>query len=461
MNSYRRIIPAGVLALAAVMASPAQADSSDAARIKELERKLERSLELIEQLSTKISRIEQASTSTREAQSQVTQQVAKIDAIEKHVSELGSSMSRGSADNGLPIHGFADIGINKSGENNATFKGRKGATLGNFDLYLTPQFGDRVKALVELNFENSDDGNISADLERMQIGYSFSDVATAWFGRFHTPYGYWNTAFHHGAQIQTSVLRPRFLDFEDKGGILPAHTTGGWLTGALGTQNGRVGYDAYVGNAPQINGVAAGSTLASNNPSGFSNVVNAGTYAGSGTLNMRQGGSTSNRSSVGFNAWFEPKVVDGLRLGVHGLRANVIDDSANLNQTRLNMLGGYFAYLGEPWEALGEYYHFRNQDLSGSSGTHNSWAGYTQLGYNIGKWTPYARAERTKLDQGDNYFGVQANGRSYKRLAAGLRYDVDPKAALKFELNSTRKEDLGPNLNDKYPELRIQYAIRF
>ncbi len=459
MNSPRRIIPASLLALATVMTGPAMADASEAARIKELERKLERSMEMIEQLSSKISRIEQANTSARDNPSAT--QVAKIDALEKHVAEIGGSLSRRSGDDGLAVHGFADVSIGKSNENNVTFKGRKGAALGNFDLYLTPQFGDRVKALVELNFENDNDGNIGTDLERMQIGYTFNDLATAWFGRFHTPYGYWNTAFHHGAQIQTSVLRPRFLDFEDRGGILPAHTTGAWLTGTLGTSNGRVGYDAYLGNAPQINGTGIGSALSASNPGGFSNVANLGTYAGSGTLNMRQAGSTSNRSSIGFNTWIEPRAIDGLRLGVHGLRANVLDDTANGNLTRLNMIGGYFAYQAEPWEALGEYYKFRNQDLSGSTGSHDSWAGYAQLGYTQGKWTPYVRAERTKLDQTDNYFGVQANGRSYKRIATGLRYDVDPKAAIKLELNSTRKEDLGPNLSNKYPELRIQYAIRF
>ena len=49
----------------------------------------------------------------------------------------------------------------------------------------------------------------------------------------------------------------------------------------------------------------------------------------------------------------------------------------------------------------------------------------------------------------------------YWKVLAGLRYDVDPKAALKVELNSTRKEDIGPGISDKFPELRFQYAIRF
>lgn len=452
MNQLHRIVPVGALALVAALAGPAHAQASDADRIKNLER-------VVEQLMQKINQMEQANLSSSEAQTKVAQQAAKIDAIEKHVSEIGGSLTQRSAADGLPVHGFADVGLVKNGENNSTFQGRKGAVLGSFDLYLTPQFGDRVKGLVELVFEADQDGGIATDLERLQIGYLFSDAATGWLGRFHTPYGYWNTAFHHGAQIQISSLRPRFLDFEDKGGILPAHTTGAWLTGSVGTGSGKLGYDLYAGNAPQINGSTVGTALATAHPAGFSTVVNAGSYAGTGTLNMRQSGSTTGRTSSGFNAWYEPGAVDGLRLGLHGLRSEVVDDFAN--STLLKMFGGYFAYGTEKWEVLSEYYRFRNVDRSGQTGTHTSWAGYSQVAYTMGKWTPFARVERAKLDQTDNYFGVQESGRSYQRWATGLRYELDPKAALKAEFSSTRKEDLGPNVTDKYPEFRVQYAIGF
>lgn len=461
MNFFRGILPGLTLVLAVGLVAPVHAETSADARIRELESKLDRSMALIEQLSAKVSQLEQANAGVREVQTQSAQQSAQIEQIEKHVSEIGNDVSQRADNTGLPIHGFADVGIVRSDEDNATFKGRKGATIGTFDLYLTPQFGDHVKSLIELNFEAEQNGDLGTDLERMQIGYTFGDTATMWLGRFHTPFGYWNNAFHHGAQIQTSILRPRFLDFEDKGGILPDHTTGIWLTGVSGTGSGKFGYDVFAGNAPQIDGVTAGSTLAATNPSGFSNAVNIGTYAGSGTLNMRQSGSTSHRTSTGFNVWFEPGAASGLRLGLHGLRANVIDDAAAANNTLLNMFGGYFTYTAEPWEMMSEYYNFHNEDRSGGTGTHNSWAGYAQVGYTIDKWTPFARAERSKLDQTDNYFGVQVNGRSYKRLAAGLRYDVDPRAALKIELDSTSKEDVGIGLTDNFTELRFQYAIRF
>lgn len=433
MNPRRRLAPAGAAVLVA-LAGPALAEPADAARIRELEKKLERSLEMIEKLSEKISRLEQASP--RETPAKAAEQEAKIEQIQKHVSEIGASLSRRSMDEGVPVHGFADVGLRRIGENNATTgKGRKGAMLGTLDFYLTPSFG-RVRTLIELAFHGDDAGAAEAEIERMQIGYAFSDAATGWIGRFHTPYGYWNTAYHHGAQIQTSLTRPEFLEFEDDAGVLPAHTVGAWLTGVFPRESGRIGYDAYVGNAPQIR------TATSH-------------------LTMRQSGSTSHRSSTGFNVWYEPTAVDGLRVGVHGLRADVVDDAAAPNRTLLRMTGGHATYIAEPWEILAEYYRLRNQDRSGATGGHSSRAAYAQVGYNLGRWTPYARAERAKYDRTDNYFLALEGGRSYRRAVAGLRYDVDPKAALKVEFGSFRKEELAGGLVDRYPELRLQYSVRF
>lgn len=431
--NQRRLAPAGA-ALLAALAGPAFAEATDAARIRELEKKLERSLEMIEKLSEKISRLEQAGP--RETPAKTAEQDAKIEQIQKHVSEIGAGLSRRSLDEGVALHGFADVGLRRIGENNPTTgKGRKGATLGTLDLYMTPSFGN-VRTLIELAFHGDDAGMAEAEIERLQIGYTFNDAATGWIGRFHTPYGYWNTAYHHGAQIQTALTRPEFLEFEDDGGVLPAHTVGGWLTGVFSRESRRIGYDAYLGNAPQI-------------------------QTASNQLTMRQRGSTSHRTSTGFNVWYEPAAVDGLRVGVHGLRADVVDDAAAPNRTLLRMAGGHATYIAEPWEILAEYYRIRNQDRSGTSGSHSSSAGYIQAGYNIGRWTPYARAERAKYDRSDNYFLGLEGGRSYRRALAGLRYDVDPKAALKVEFGSFRKEDLAGGLVDRFPELRLQYSVRF
>lgn len=461
LNIEKKAVAKAVGMLAcALLASPAAAD--DAARIKELERKLERSMQLIENLSAKVSELEKAKAPAPAASPAAADQQARVEALERQVAQLGSGISHRSFDDGIPVHGFADVGLAHSGEHNPIFgKGRKGFNVGSFDLYLTPQFGDRVRSLIELVFEVDHDGDIATDLERLQIGYAFSDAAVAWGGRFHTPYGYWNTAFHHGAQIQTSLSRPRFLEFEDKGGILPAHTTGAWLTGALPLAGNRFGYDVYVGNSSSLRVENTATTLSANNAAAFNSQVSAGGYAGGGALNMKMAGGDSGSYMTGFNAWIEPRAIDGLRLGVHGLGGSITDDSADRNRTRLAALGAYGVFASERWEVLGEFYRFNNRDLSGGSGSHRSWAGYLQAGYNSGRWMPYVRGERASLEQKDNYFAVQEFGRSYRRFVAGLRYDLDPKAALKLELSRTSQEDLGLGGDDRYGAAQLQYSIRF
>jgi len=176
---------------------------------------------------------------------------ARIDTLEKNLSDLSNSVAKVSTDTGLPLHGFIDVGYASTKDKPPAYE-KSGFRLGTFDIYLTPRFGEKVKGLIELAFEFGSDGGLGTDLERMQLGYEFSDNTTLWGGRFHTPYGYWNTAFHHGAQIQTSITRPRFIAFEDQGGILPAHSVGAWLHSNPGTGIGRVNFDFYVANSDSM-----------------------------------------------------------------------------------------------------------------------------------------------------------------------------------------------------------------
>lgn len=297
---------------------------------------------------------------------------------------------------------------------------------------------------MELLFEVDRDGSVAVDLERLQIGYTFSDAATLWAGRFHTPYGIWNTAFHHGAQIQTALSRPRFLEFEDRGGIIPAHTVGAWLTGTLPAGGARFNYDLYVGNAPSIG-------------------IDAAAPAPGGALGPNAGGRTNFSATTGFRAEFAPRgALDGLKLGIHGLRSNVNDDSTALNRTRVLAYGPYASYTNDQWEILSELYKFKNRDLSGGTGIHNSSAWYVQAGYNTGRVTPYIRAERASLDQTDNYFAFHNSGRSYHTTSLGLRFDLTSSTALKFEAGRTqlRNVKLGGG-DDSFTELRTQFSIRF
>lgn len=428
-----------LLALA-LCALSAQAEQPDAVRIRELEKKLEQSIKLIEQLQNRITNLEQKLQSSPEAQ-QATQAPAppapseeRLQAVEKAVSEIAEGTGKETVDLGVPVHGFADVGFGKA-TRGAGADRANGFTFGALSFYLTPQFTDKTKALLELAFEHdSAEGGIVVDLERAQLGHTFSDLATVWLGRFHTPYGYWNTAFHHGAQIQTALLRPKFLDFEDKGGIVPAHTVGLMLNGQVGAGGGKVIYNGFMGNGSKIDDEV---------------------------LDLNFGRDDNNNRALGLNVGYRfGGSLRDLLVGVHALteEVDVYSGGAQQNRNRLRFLGGYAAFEADQWEAFAEYYGFRNKDLSAGTGTHSSWAGFVQLGYRFGAWLPFVRFEQTSLDQNDNYFAAQASGRSYTRGALGLRFDLNPNAALKFEANRTRQKEVA---DGDYSEAHIQYSVRF
>ena len=466
-SSFTQIFIAVAMAYVAIGTANAQTDSQ---RIAELERKLKSALNVIDRLSDKMERLEMANKTAeppkstaaikpeskaskpdipvaKPADGNLTKAVAeqnnRIETMQQQITQQRSTASHRI----VPfdwLHGFADVGGGYSSTGHPS-----GFGVGSLDLYLTPRLGGNVRSLLELIFEYDEVGNLVTDLERAQIGYAFNDLATVWLGRFHTPYGYWHTAYHHGQQIQPSLLRPRFLDFEDRGGVLPAHTTGVWATGKLQTQSGRFIYDVYAGNAPTItpdDALGNGKLgVLDPNSAGFSN------------LSLTTGGR------VGYI--FSNGTLDGLNVGIHGLRSEVQIDgnsvASTTGQVELNMAGGYLYYNNYNWEVISEIYGFMNHDQIGGTGSHNSWAGFIHAGYAIDQWMPYVRLEKADTNKNDPYFSSMALGYAYSREAAGVRFDVNPQSALKLELNYTQ-----PRFNSVFPlndfwESRVQYAIRF
>jgi hypothetical protein len=457
----RQALAAAVICLAA--STPVLADEQSD-RVQALEKKLESSLDLIRMLSARVAELERArpasaslpttttaappvatgpavATAPSPAAVDTAQQIARL---QDTVTQISESLSQRSADTGLPLHGFADVGAGWSrGLDPQKLRGFNGGTL---DLYLTPQFGDRVKTLIELAVEYESHGSLSIDMERLQLGYTLSDSMTLWAGRFHTPFGLWNTSFHHGANLQTTITRPRFLDFEDKGGVIAAHSVGLWASGRTELGDGKVTYDAYVANGPSIRGR---------------------------TLDFNGFTDDNANKLYGFNLGYKPRgLLTGMTAGVHGFTSRVTSlDAAGaaFSQNRLRMFGGYLGYDNDDWEVLGEYYGFRDADVA-TGGHTASQAWFVQVGKTFQQWTPFVRLERAQLDAGDRYFASQASGRSYRRVATGLRYEIDPRASLKVELSSTQEPatllldengGLLPVAGGSYRRALFQYSVAF
>ena len=437
----------GALLVAGLGHAPVtHAATNDSDRIAVLEQKLDQSLQLIHQLSARVHDLEAqaahgappeadkrsgtaAAAQTGAAAAIAPDTAQRLAKVEQTVNQMAASAGQ-HAEEGLATHGFADVGI---GNHNAEFSKYQGADVGELDFFLTPRLGSRTRALFELNFEVGSDGTVGVDLERAQIGYQFADSATVWLGRFHTPYGYYNTAFHHGQQIATSLRRPRFIEFEDHGGVMPAHTVGAWLTGSQRVADHRVTYDVYIGNSQRITG---------------------------GALDMNNAGNTHGSTIVGGNlGLLLSGALDGLKVGVDVFQTRIEDEDQSPSYvTQLRSYGAYAAYDTDNWEDIAEFHVFSNQDLTGHTGTHHSDAGFVQIGYRAGRYTPYARYERGAFQQSDHFFAAQTNGSSYYREALGLRFDVDLVSSLKLELAETRLTD---RVIGSYDEALLQYAIRF
>ncbi|HYL00270.1 MAG TPA: hypothetical protein VEU78_03680 [Steroidobacteraceae bacterium] len=362
---------------------------------------------------------------------------SRLTSLEQTVAQMAANAWQRAEDTGMPMHGFADVGV---GTHNAEYPQYRGADVGELDFFLTPRLGARTRALFELNFEVGSDGSVGVDLERAQIGYQFSDSATIWLGRFHTPYGFYNTAFHHGQWIAIALRRPRFIEFEDHGGIMPAHTVGLWLTGSERLGDMKVTYDAYLGNSQRISG---------------------------GVLDMNNAGAPRGSAIVGGNLGLLPGgALDGLKVGIDAFQTRIDDQDpvpAAFPQvspyfTQVKSYGAYAVYDTDRWEDIAELHFFDDTDLTGHTGSHRSDAGFIQIGYRAGRFTPYGRYERGSFQQSDPFFAAQLNGNSYDREALGVRFDIDLSSALKMEFAKTSSTD---RVMSTYGEALVQYAIRF
>lgn len=347
---------------------------------------------------------------------------------------------------GIPVHGFADALWGYSTKGNVPREKLNGFSLGTFDLYLVPQFSDRVTSLIEIAFEPSmDEGDVGLDVERLQMGYIFNDKLTLWFGRFHSPYGYWNNAYHHGAQIQTSIAKPRFIDWEDHSGFMPAHSVGIWARGQSRIKGGsKWTYDFYITN---------------------------GNHVKDTTLDMNIVRDDNTNPALGFNLGYGfGGAFSGLLIGIHGMsqKVNTQEEDKDNNIDALNsdlkFGGGYLVYEAHNFEISSEYYHFDNSNLNKDSKTkHKSSAWFMHVGYFLHEDViSYVRYEDSKLDKDDRYFSSQKNGNSYNRSVLGLRYNLNYKAALKIEGTKTKIKESTSFVNkNNFNEIRIQYAISF
>lgn len=298
-----------------------------------------------------------------------------------------------------------------------------------------------IEVLVELVVEEGD----VLDLERLTLGYTFSDALRVRAGRFHTPLGFWNTAYHHGVQLQSTILRPEFLNFEDDAGILPTHTIGAYLSGRVRTTVGAVEYGALFGNGPKVTA----------NEEGDANVLSPNNIS-----------DNNIGKAVGLHAALSPEMIPGLKIGVSGYMARVqtdedaldvapkdgvVDNPVDVDQT---ILGAALTYSIGDLSLAGEYFSIEDENnASGESDTNDAYYGLITYAFKD-RWIPYLMYENMKADEDDPYFFSLGTG-DMTKWTAGLRYNINYRSSLKGEFRSVEKGD------DNWSEYAIQWALAF
>ncbi len=340
------------------------------------------------------------------------------------------------------LNGFADVSYTATEMGGATGGSNNGFSLGHLDFYVAEQLSDRMDMLAELVTE-LDDGEAITDLERLQISYALNNHHKVRAGRFHNLLGYWNLAYHHGAQLHTTIGRPFFLEFEDEHGVLPMHMVGLWWDSRFSTDAGNVRLGVMFGNGAALSGdLSVTPELLELDP-------------GSGS-------DPDNQKAVSANLSFSPAALEGLQVGLFGQTGTVLitDTGGPLDDEIDQIIWGVdVAYLSDRVEFLGEYYAWQHENLASVSTDTVGW--YTQLGYRVKEQVmPYVRYSTLDAES-DPYFdaiGVTtpAVDRETTVTVVGIRFDIDYRTALKAEYRA-----IDDDFDGSYNEAAAQWAFSF
>ena len=328
----------------------------------------------------------------------------------------------------LHLSGFADVDFSAQDRS----EGPRGFSEGQFTLHLASALSPRVAFFGELTFTPRADagtGNppapgFNAEVERAIIRFDQSDLLKVSFGRYHTPINWWNTAFHHGQWLQTTISRPEMVQFGGK--FIPVHFVGALAEGVLPSGGWNLNYQAGIGN-------------------------------GRGSVISRAGdaGDNNNRPAWLLNVFAKPDRAFGLQVGgsVYIDRVTV----AGRPEFDERITSAHAAWQREDPEIIAEIADVHHEQIGGSLSTSNL-AYYVQGAYRLPSsarlWKPYYRFEHINIDSNDVVFAGVPN---LDGSTIGVRYDISTYAAIKSEIRVRRRVPDQPRTNGWF----LQIAFTF
>jgi len=357
-------------------------------------------------LENLVSRVNQDATEIKDLKSQLATKAAIADEMPAASTPTYPS---------LQFHGFADLDYHissRQGIPNAqgvTYNPPAGSAgnsffLGEFDLFLQSQLAENLSVLGETVLSSGTDNHAGLDIERLELSWKPSDYFNVDIGRFHTALGYYNSAYHHGTWFQNAVGRPFFLEYEDSGGLLPVHTVGISIHGAIPSGGFNLGYFVEVGNGVNYNSIDS-------NP-----VQN--------EIDNNQNKSV-NLAFVAKPDWFPG--------GQFGLGA-YHDTLSPQGQPRTDewIWNAHVVYHSAQWELMAEGFLTRHKPSG--EGEHYTPMFYVQAARKFGLYTPYVRFTYANASSNDQiYSAILHQGGLDYGPSIGLRYDFSTFVAIKVQ----------------------------
>jgi hypothetical protein len=270
---------------------------------------------------------------------------------------------------------------------------------------MVSELSTRFSFFAELTFTATPD-EYKTEVERMIIKFNHSDYFKIGAGRFHTAISWWNTAYHHGAWLQTTIERPVAVRFGSQ--FLPIHFVGIAVDGAIPSGGLGLNYIAGVGNGRNENVARAGDS-----------------------------GDVNNDRALNLRIFARPNSPYGLEAGVSYYRDTITKTSLTEDYDEW-IANAYVVYSRENPEVIAEYFRLEHTGVITGEKFQGE-AYYIQVAYRLPWWKalmkPYARYEHTDVDENDPVFTKESD---LKRMLVGARFDVASFVALKGEFRRDR-----------------------
>lgn len=272
------------------------------------------------------------------------------------------------------------------------------------------------------------------DLERLQAGYEIRPNTMFWLGRFHQPASYWNTRYHHGQFLQTSITRPAIEEWEDEGGVLPQHVLGAMVESRVPFGESRaLNLSVAAGLGPRLHDRELQPTEIFNPDS------------------RPRGGSFSLQASYLPDYWSNDGI--GLLASHNEVRIDEAVRPYGADCVDLDMLGLSFDFAPGRWRLTSAVYWIQSDfDGSADDGPDSFMSGYLQAQRTFGeRFTALVRAEASS-GAADSAYLALFDDFVERRSVVDLRWDFARRHALTFEWADT------DTLHDRYHEYRLQWS---